>query len=93
MEIILFAISQNVVQLYHILCATFIVGGFVALFFATEGLQQGLSKTWISTLFLAFTGIALLYFGFSSLIDFYEGNHQTMDGFLDGVDSVTKIIH
>jgi len=69
------------------------VGGFVALFFATEGLQQGLSKTWISTLFLAFTGIALLYFGFSSLIDFYEGNHQTMDGFLDGVDSVTKIIH
>lgn len=93
MEHALFGMSNSLEQFYYILCAVFIVGGFVALFFATEGLQKGLAQTWISTAFLVITGITLLYIGFSSLIDFYEGSHATLDGFLDNVDSVTRIIH
>ncbi len=93
MDTLLFAVASNIEHFYYILCATFIVGGFVALFFATEGLQKGLAQTWISTAFLAITGITLLYIGFSSLIDFYEGSRSTLDGFLDNVDIVTKIFH
>ena len=93
MDLVLLGMSNSMEQFYYILCAVFIVGGFVALFFATEGLQKGLAQTWISTTFLAITGITLLYIGFSSLIDFYEGSHATLDGFLDNVDSVTRIFH
>jgi hypothetical protein len=93
MEQVLLGISNSMEQFYYVLCAVFIVGGFAALFFATEGLQKGLVQTWISTVFLVITGITLLYIGFSSLIDFYEGSHGTLDGFLDNVESVTRIFH
>lgn len=93
MEPVLLGISSSVEHFYYILCSVFIVGGFAALFFATEGLQKGLVQTWISTIFLVITGITLLYIGFSSLIDFYEGNHGTLDGFLDNVDTVTRIFY
>ncbi len=93
MDLVLLGISNSMEQFYYVLCAVFIVGGFAALFFATEGLQKGLAQTWISTCFLVITGITLLYIGFSSLIDFYEGGHGTLDGFLDHVDSVTRIFH
>ena len=93
MDTLLFAMAASMEHFYYVLCAVFIVGGLAALFFATEGIQKGLAQTWISTTFLIITGITLLYIGFSSLIDFYDGNRSTLDGFLDNVDIVTKIFH
>lgn len=92
MEPILFALSYNPDRFYSILSATFIVGGFVALYFASECLQKNIFQTWISLVFLSITGITMLYYGFSSLLDLSNGHHHTLDAFLSNVEIVTRFM-
>ena len=88
---ILLAAGRSVDHLYYVLCASFLVGGFAAMFFASENLRKGIVNTWISTLFLAIIGISLLYYGFSSLVDFYNGSQETIDQILENADSIASI--
>jgi len=79
-------------QLYFLLCAIFIFGGLFALYFCTEHFAHhgGGISSWVSCGFLFLIGLALLYIGFSSILEFTSGNHSTIDSLLDGVDSVTR---
>ena len=92
MEAILFAMANNPDRFYSILSATFIVGGFVALYFASECLQKNVFQTWISLVFLSAVGITMLYYGFSSLLDLSNGHHRTLDAFLNNIEFVTKFL-
>jgi hypothetical protein len=92
METVLFAMANNPDRFYSILSATFIVGGFVALYFASECLQKNILQTWISLMFLGIVGLTMLYYGFSSLLDLSNGNHRTLDAFLGNIEIVTKFL-
>ena len=92
MDVILFAAASKSDQFYYMLCAGSLLGGFVLTFFASECLQRDITQTWISLVFLTLTGVTMLYFGFSSMIDFYNGHHKTMDEFLNKIEVIARII-
>jgi len=82
----------NTAHWYYILCAVFTAGGLFALFFAGENFSKhaaGIS-TWVLTGFLTLVGVVLLYVGFSSFIEFFQGHHSTIDSVIDNVDTMGR---